>query len=83
IRQYCLSQCPVGYGRRNRMKTPGEMLGWQKKHAVSLKTAVNMSQEELQGKIVIGEFADKNLPELTDSYRRMIREVQKRPGEEE
>ncbi len=77
-----VSQCPVGFGRRNKMRTPSEMMRWQKDHAVTVKAAAGMSREQLRGKILIGEFVNRNLPELTEVYGRLIREAQSRPGGE-
>ena len=51
-----LSSCPTQYGRRNDLAEPAAMLRYFKEHCVSLDRAKRMSQEELEGKIVIGEF---------------------------
>jgi 2-oxoglutarate ferredoxin oxidoreductase subunit beta len=31
-----------------------------------------MSEEELEGKIIVGEFVKKDLPEYTESYDKLI-----------
>ncbi|MFZ7103819.1 MAG: thiamine pyrophosphate-dependent enzyme [Peptococcaceae bacterium] len=73
-----ISQCPVGYGRRNKMKTPTEMLNWQKEHAVSIKTASQYSEEQLAGKFLIGEFVVKEKPEYIEKYNIVKKEAQNR-----
>jgi len=70
-----ISQCPVQFGRRNRMKTPAEMLRWFSKNSIPLSKAKNMSPEELEGKIVIGEFVNKEKPEFTEELNKLIDEV--------
>jgi 2-oxoglutarate ferredoxin oxidoreductase subunit beta len=51
-----LSPCPTQYGRRNKLPQPGEMLRLMKEECVSLQRAEKMSEEELEGKTLIGEF---------------------------
>lgn len=78
-----ISQCPIGYGRRNKMKDPVTMLNSQKERAVNVKAAAGMSPEQLAGKYLIGEFVNKNEPELTEIYRGVIEKAQKQNGGEE
>jgi len=70
-----ISQCPVQFGRRNRMKEPAQMLRWFLKNSVSIKRAKNMKPEELEGKFVIGEFVNREKPEFVDELNRLIDEV--------
>lgn len=58
-----LSQCPVFYGRMNRMPGPVQMLMWYKD---------NTSREEGSGKIRRGVLVDRDLPEYGDQYRETI-----------
>ena len=51
-----LSSCPTQYGRRNALGTPVEMLHHFKETCVTVKRAERMSEEELQGKTIIGEL---------------------------
>jgi 2-oxoglutarate ferredoxin oxidoreductase subunit beta len=71
-----VSQCPIGFGRRNKMKTPTQMLEWQKDNAVNVKAAAAMSPENLEGKFLIGEFVNKRAPELSKSYQDLIKTAQ-------
>jgi len=54
-----VSHCPTGYGRRAGFKDVGEMLKWLRESAVPVTEAQKMSEEELEGKIVIGEFVER------------------------
>ncbi|MCR4442459.1 MAG: thiamine pyrophosphate-dependent enzyme [Peptococcaceae bacterium] len=73
-----ITQCPIGYGRRNKMKSPTEMLKWQKEHAVDVKASTSMSPEQLAGKFLIGEFVNKTAPEYTKLYKKIIEDVQRK-----
>ncbi len=63
-----LSPCPVSFGRRNRMKTAPELLRWYQKITVPINRARKMKPEELEGKVVIGEFVDRDRPGLIKAY---------------
>ena len=75
-----ISQCPVQFGRRNRMKTPTEMLRWFQKNSVLISKARNMSPNELEGKIVVGELVNREKPEFTEELNSLIEEVSKHYG---
>ncbi|MFX0197372.1 MAG: thiamine pyrophosphate-dependent enzyme, partial [Candidatus Hodarchaeota archaeon] len=51
-----LSTCPVQFGRRNNLRTPGEMIKWLRENSISKTKADALSKEELHDKWVIGEF---------------------------
>jgi len=51
-----LSSCPTQFGRRNKIGGPVEMLRYWKEKCVPLERARQMTPEELEGKIIIGEF---------------------------
>ena len=72
----CASDCPSLFGRLNRMgDAPAMMMKW-KDRLVTIKQAENMSKEELQGKVVWGEFVNKNdRMEYTDIYKENIRKA--------
>jgi 2-oxoglutarate/2-oxoacid ferredoxin oxidoreductase subunit beta len=61
-----ISQCPTYYGRKNRMKSPIEMIQRMKDESILKKKAENLSLEELEGKIVVGEFQNKEQLEFSD-----------------
>jgi 2-oxoglutarate ferredoxin oxidoreductase subunit beta len=51
-----LSPCPTQFGRRNRLDAPAEMLRSLMEACVTREEAAGMSEEELDGRIVTGEF---------------------------
>lgn len=51
-----LSPCPTQFGRRNRFESPAHMLRTLMERCVMREDAQDMSEEELEGKIVTGEF---------------------------
>lgn len=65
------------------MKTAPELIRWYQKITVPLAKAKKMSPEELEGKIVIGEFADRDRPGLVREYREYIKRAKKMMGWEE
>ncbi|MDE7169464.1 MAG: 2-oxoacid:ferredoxin oxidoreductase subunit beta [Mucispirillum sp.] len=67
-----VSGCPTGYGRKNNLKTPADMLLWQKDNAVNAKAAEKMTDEELKGKFIIGTlYKSENKPEFIENYDRI------------
>ena len=65
-----ITQCPTYFGRYS-MKTtkPSEILRSFLRNSVSVARSKKFSQEELIGKIVIGEFVDTQKLELAEQYR--------------
>ena len=69
--------CPTLYGRLNKLGDATAMLMDKKERAIPVARAKSMSPEELRGKIVIGEFADRSdVPEYTVRYGELIEKVQ-------
>lgn len=48
-----------------------------KENSVSSAKAEKMSEEELEGKIVTGILVDRDIPEYTAEYQKLIDQVQK------
>ncbi len=71
-----ITQCPTAFGRRVGFKNVGEMLKWFKENAVPVQQAEKMSQEELEGKIIIGEFIQRRRTTLGEAVYAMIKGVQ-------
>jgi 2-oxoglutarate ferredoxin oxidoreductase subunit beta len=69
-----LSACPVSYGRRMGMRTGQDFLNHFKEKAVRIEKAKNMTEEELEDRIVIGKFVDKDRKEFTEILRGINRE---------
>lgn len=69
-----ISQCPTYYGRKNRMKSPIEMLKWMKEFSILKRKADKMEESELEGKIIVGEFQKKEELEFTDKLCKLLEE---------
>lgn len=72
-----MSPCPTAYGRRNRMGNGLRLMQDLKENSVSLAKAENMTEEELEGKIVTGILVDRDIPEYTEEYQKLIDRIQK------
>ena len=71
-----VSQCPTAFGRRVGLKTSLDILRWFKQNSVLLQQAKEMNDEDLEGKIVIGEFARRKLPSFSKTIYK-VKEVAK------
>ena len=71
-----VSQCPTAFGRRVGLKTSLDILRWFKQNSVLLQQAKEMGDEDLEGKIVVGEFARRKLPSFSKTIYK-VREVVK------
>ncbi|HUU41361.1 MAG TPA: thiamine pyrophosphate-dependent enzyme [Desulfatiglandales bacterium] len=54
-----LSPCPTQFGRRNSNDTPADMMKSLMEDCISIEDSENLTKEELEGKIVTGEFSDE------------------------
>jgi len=52
-----LSTCPTQFGRRNQLDSPTDMLKSLMNNCITREEAKGLSREELEGKIVTGEFS--------------------------
>jgi 2-oxoglutarate ferredoxin oxidoreductase subunit beta len=68
--------CPTAFGRRNRMGNSLKIMEWLKESTVSQTKAAGMTEAELEGKIVTGVFVDRDKPEYTAQYQKLIERVQ-------
>ncbi len=66
-----VSQCPVSYGRRVGLRDGVSFMEHFKKNSVGVKKAKDMSEEELDGKIVVGKLVERDRVELTESLQRI------------
>lgn len=77
-----IAQCPTNFGKRNKMGSPYDMLMMQKEMAVTVQQAQTMTQEELAGKIVIGELLRRTDRKPFDEiYYDMVQKAQATKGE--
>jgi 2-oxoglutarate ferredoxin oxidoreductase subunit beta len=66
-----ISQCPVSYGKRAGLRDGVAYMEYFKDSSVSLKKAAGMSEEELDGKIVVGKLVERNRVEFTEGLKRI------------
>jgi 2-oxoglutarate ferredoxin oxidoreductase subunit beta len=77
-----VTQCPTSYGRRAGFKDVGEMLRYFKENSVPNEKAEKMSDEELEKKIVVGEFVHRRRPTLVETVYSVLEEA-KKSGEQD
>ena len=73
-----MTPCPTAFGRRNRLGNGADMIKQLKEDSVSIQKASKMTDDELNGKIVTGILVDKDLPEYTANYQKLIDQLQSR-----
>ena len=72
----CASDCPSLYGRLNRLGDAGQMMKAWKDRLVTIKQAETMSVDQLQGKVIWGEFVSKDdRAEYCEVYKENIRKA--------
>jgi len=71
-----IQQCPTYYGRYNRMRSPVDMLNWQKENTITVTQAQKLDPEQSRGKIVRGILFERDAPELCENYRKLIERAQ-------
>jgi 2-oxoglutarate ferredoxin oxidoreductase subunit beta len=63
-----VSQCPVQYGRASKLGGAVDMLKHYKENSIRINKAREMDEAELQGKIIVGEFIDREKAELSEQW---------------
>ena len=69
-----ISQCPTYFGRKNKLKTPLDMMRWMNDNSINKRKADQMSAEELEGKIIVGEFVNEAQNEFSNELYNLIEE---------
>jgi 2-oxoglutarate ferredoxin oxidoreductase subunit beta len=67
-----ITQCPVQFGRASKLGGAVEMLQYFKANSVRLNKAKKMPEEERKGKILVGEFAAVEKPELSSAWKCLV-----------
>lgn len=77
-----ITQCPISYGRRNKLKSAAEMMIWQRDHAVFQQALAGIKPEDIEGKFVIGELYHSSavVPEYTTEYDKLIDSIKQAGG---
>lgn len=70
-----VSQCPVQFGRVSKLGKAAAMMENYKLNSVKLRNAEGMSEEELQGKYIVGEFANIEKVELSQQWQTLKRNM--------
>lgn len=73
-----ISNCHINLGRRNRMKSPHAVLSWIKENTMTLRQAEQKSEEERQGKVLVGEFREIERPEFTEQYYKLVKQLKEK-----
>jgi 2-oxoglutarate ferredoxin oxidoreductase subunit beta len=68
-----VTHCPTAYGRRAGFRDLGEMLRYFKENAVTIEQAEKMRTEDLEKKIVIGEYVSKRRTTLVEAVSAMMK----------
>lgn len=75
-----IAQCPISFGRKNKMGAPAKMLEWQRDHAVPAQAAAKLTPEQLADKFLIGDLHRSQAPEYTAEYAKLLDRVQTKGG---
>ena len=71
--------CPTSYGRRNKFKSPSDMMTWLKDAAIPVEKTEGMSEKDLEGKIVTGILhRDETRPEYCEQYALLRERAQRK-----
>lgn len=73
-----ITQCPVYFGRLNKFYTPYDMMMWQKENLLFKTKADTLSTEEMDGKMVIGEFVNEKKPSFLEKRQALIERMMKK-----
>ncbi len=68
-----VSQCPTAFGRRVGLKTASELLRWFREDSVPLRETEKMTEKDLEGKIVVGEFKRRTLPTFFETVHGAVK----------
>jgi 2-oxoglutarate ferredoxin oxidoreductase subunit beta len=72
-----LTPCPTVFGRRNKMGSPAEMWKAQRDITVSVKKIKDLPPSELEGKLPRGVLVQRERPEFTEEYSKLISRLRK------
>ena len=70
-----ISQCPTSYGRKIGQKEGIDQLKHFKSNSIDVKSKDKYSEEDLENKIVVGKFIERNRREFVDGLQEINRKV--------
>jgi len=71
-----VSYCHTTFGRQNKLGNAVQMMRTLKENSITLKAAERLGEGERAGKIVRGEFVNRDIPEYTAMYEQIIARAQ-------
>ncbi len=66
-----ITQCPVQYGKKTGSGSAVQMMREYKEKSILIKDAEKLDEKDLQGRIVVGEFVNRELPEMVEEIRKI------------
>jgi 2-oxoglutarate ferredoxin oxidoreductase subunit beta len=70
-----MSQCPVQYGRRNKLGSPMDMMQWFKDNSVSSPVFDKIPPDEVDEQFPVGVLVNKEEKEYIDRYRDIVKKA--------
>lgn len=70
------TQCPVNYGKRNKMNSAVQMMDWYKNNTIRATQASKLPAESIKDKIKIGILHQIARPEYVDEYENLVKRLQ-------
>lgn len=70
-----MSQCPVQYGRRNKLGTPMDMMQWFKDNSVSSPVFDKIPPDEVDEQFPVGVLVNKEEKDYIDRYRDIVKKA--------
>lgn len=67
-----ITQCPISYGRKNKLGDAPAMLKWMSEHAVMQAAFDRLSEEKREDKFPIGILHNTSTTEYTTAYQKVI-----------
>jgi len=67
-----LTPCPTAFGRQNKIGKPLDSLSWIRDRTVDVRKTGELSERDLEGKLVTGVLADADKPEFTEMYEGLM-----------
>ncbi|MDH3383882.1 MAG: 2-oxoacid:ferredoxin oxidoreductase subunit beta, partial [Deltaproteobacteria bacterium] len=72
-----INACPTTHGRRNKFRSPTDMLLWMKDSALPVTAFEKLAPEKTAGKFPTGVLFKKEASEYCDTYYGMVDRIRK------
>ena len=67
--------CPTYYGRKNHKGSAVDMMKYQRDNMVTVEEANKLDEKEREKKVILGKLCDKDFPEFTQEYKKIIKKA--------